>query len=414
MNPLNQTGTSELLDRVKHECDSVRQTIHLTANENVLSQTASLFLQCSLAFRQHEGNPWLREPCDVLNASGFIYKGYPQMLELEAAAYEAANVLFSAQLCDMRPLSGVHAMICALGCVVMPRTTVYSFPPSHGGHAATTSIVERFGGRSVFLPTGEDGRIDFDALCQEREVNAPLVFYLDHGVPLVPIRVAKLRRLFPQSWILYDAAHTLGLIAGGCFQNPLAEGADILLGNTHKTFPGAQKGIVCFREQNVGQQKLEIISQFISNQQAHHAVANYVTMLEMKAYASSYAMQIIRNSRALSDALQAEGFSILSLPDASEGTHITLMQFPDGEHIQFATDLIRSGISVNARIAYDRPTVRIGVQEVTRRGFVEAEMRHIAQLMSLVRTEGQSKEAELQSRTLMAEHPTIHFSFDQS
>ncbi len=48
--------------------------------------------------------------------------------------------------------------------------------------------------------------------------------------------------------IVYDAAHVLGLIAGGQFQDPLSEGADVVTGSTHKTFPGPQGGIILCTE----------------------------------------------------------------------------------------------------------------------------------------------------------------------
>jgi len=44
--------------------------------------------------------------------------------------------------------------------------------------------------------------------------------------------------------ITYDGSHVLGLIAGGVFQDPLREGAQILFGSTHKTFPDPQGGII--------------------------------------------------------------------------------------------------------------------------------------------------------------------------
>ena len=44
--------------------------------------------------------------------------------------------------------------------------------------------------------------------------------------------------------VMYDAAHVMGLVAGGQFQDPLREGADVMTGSSHKTFPGPQGGFV--------------------------------------------------------------------------------------------------------------------------------------------------------------------------
>src|SRR5512135_1183710 len=42
--------------------------------------------------------------------------------------------------------------------------------------------------------------------------------------------------------LMFDMAHVLGLY--GAFQTPLAEGADVVTGSTHKTFFGTQRGVV--------------------------------------------------------------------------------------------------------------------------------------------------------------------------
>ncbi|MDJ0925750.1 MAG: glycine cleavage system aminomethyltransferase GcvT, partial [Acidimicrobiia bacterium] len=43
--------------------------------------------------------------------------------------------------------------------------------------------------------------------------------------------------------IMYDGAHVLGLL-GPSFQDPLAEGADVVTGSTHKSFFGPQRGVI--------------------------------------------------------------------------------------------------------------------------------------------------------------------------
>ena len=43
--------------------------------------------------------------------------------------------------------------------------------------------------------------------------------------------------------VMYDMAHVLGLV-GPHFQEPFAEGADLVTGSTHKTFFGTQRGVI--------------------------------------------------------------------------------------------------------------------------------------------------------------------------
>ena len=63
-----------------------------------------------------------------------------------------------------------------------------------------------------------------------------------HREPVREIR-EFLREQKIEAVILYDMAHVLGLV-GPYFQEPFAEGADLVTGSTHKTFFGTQRGIV--------------------------------------------------------------------------------------------------------------------------------------------------------------------------
>ena len=67
--------------------------------------------------------------------------------------------------------------------------------------------------------------------------------------------VAEIRRFVDEQGldavIMYDMAHVLGLV-GPHFQQPFAEGADLVTGSTHKTFFGTQRGVIGtrFRERD--------------------------------------------------------------------------------------------------------------------------------------------------------------------
>ncbi|GAJ00662.1 unnamed protein product, partial [marine sediment metagenome] len=100
-----------------------------------------------------------------------------------------------------------------------------------------------------------------------------------------------------------------------------------------------------------------------------------------------YALQVVKNARALSDALKKHGWRIVS---GGTDTHLLLVDvISQGITGKDASDLLEKiGIIVNKNtIPYDeRPPmnpsgIRIGTPTITSRGMKENEMRKIAELI---------------------------------
>ena len=103
--------------------------------------------------------------------------------------------------------------------------------------------------------------------------------------------------------IMYDGAHVLGLIAGGYFQDPLREGADMLVGSTHKTFPGPQGGIILCRDELAGDIDEAVFPGLVSNHHLHHMAGLGIATAEMLEFGREYAGQIIKNAKKLAESL---------------------------------------------------------------------------------------------------------------
>ena len=90
---------------------------------------------------------------------------------------------------------------------------------------------------------GRRGRRSSTCIEQER----PELIILGKSMVLHPEPVYEVRQFLDAAGIaavlMYDMAHVLGLV-GPHFQQPFAEGADIVTGSTHKTFFGTQRGII--------------------------------------------------------------------------------------------------------------------------------------------------------------------------
>ena len=87
---------------------------------------------------------------------------------------------------------------------------------------------------------------DIDASLSMIRENEPNLVLFGQSVFLFPTPLEELADAAHEcgSKVMYDGAHVMGLIAGGMFQDPLREGADVLTGSSHKTFPGPQGGFL--------------------------------------------------------------------------------------------------------------------------------------------------------------------------
>lgn len=206
--------------------------LHLTANENVLSDAAKSMLTCPVHGRYHLGHVNKREyRRSGVSALGLTSIALPAMHDFELEASRAAMKLFSASHVDLRPISGLHAMIVTISALTNKNDTVYCINPSQG-HFATTPIVERLGRQAAYLEW-DDNKLDFDLIGIQNSFRsrAPDLIYVDHSCCLFSLNLIELRQIAGDSVpIVYDASHPLGLIAGGAFPNPLQYGCDVLQG----------------------------------------------------------------------------------------------------------------------------------------------------------------------------------------
>ncbi|XYH95576.1 hypothetical protein ACMHYB_48550 [Sorangium sp. So ce1128] len=408
----------KLLDGVLRDEEQERRTLSLTAYENRISCLARRFLTSPLADRYHLGLMEEHGLDEVVQKGDLMFKGLPGVYALESSAQDAMHRLFGAAVADLRPLSGVHAMISTLGTATKPGDLVLSIAKEHGGHFATQHILARMGRRGGLVPW-DVARFtcDLDRLARLVRRRRPQAIFFDQGAPLFPLPLLQIREIVgPECLLIYDASHTLGLIAGGAFQRPLQEGCDILQGNSHKSFPGPQKAFILFRDGERGAEITESISSgFVSSQHTHHAMAQYITLLEMSCFAEDYARQLLSNTRALAEHLQRAGFPLAGLDGVPTRTHILLL--PHGTEAQMyeaCRRLLACNIATNARYCYGMPVLRLGTQEITRRGMKEVDMEYIALLLKRALLDRESvKSMRLEVSRWNKGFPNVHYSFDR-
>lgn len=413
---LEKSALLELVKGFRAEEQRSTETLHLTAYENRLSKFAHSFLSTPLSFRQHEGTLYdHKSDEEVIRHGPFTFMGLPGLYAFEQQACEAARQLFHATVSDFRPTSGLHGLLCTIGAITKPGDIVYTIDPLNGGHSASRQMLTMLGRQSEYIPwSNTELSVDLDALADAIKKRPPQAIILEHGTPLFSLPLWDIRAIVGERVaMVYDGSHTLGLIAGERFQDPLREGCDVLQGNLHKTFPGPQKALINFKTREQGLAVSASISKaFISNQHAHHAMAAYITMLEMQAFAKEYASQMVVNAKTLATTLSRYGFELVSRNGDFTNSHQVLIR---GKYVDdWCPLLFACGISTNARDAFGHRVIRIGVQEITRRGMKKEEMKRIAMFLrdALLKRH----DTERVKRDVVAFNTSfrdIHYSFDE-
>jgi glycine hydroxymethyltransferase len=387
-----------------------RETLNMIASENTQSPAVRQ-IECSdFMGRYAEGHP------NTETSTNRYYEGTTYIDQLESMATQEMKELAKCPQADVRPISGNQANTAVALAILRGGDTVIVNSIDTGGHISHNPI-GIFGRRiqirgqaltvghtdSISLhywPSSKDGyHMDAAQGIALIEKTAPKLVVLGKSLFLFPEPVKEIAEVCRSKNIpvLYDAAHVLGLILGGQFQDPFREGAHFIAASVHKTFPGPQRGVILGNCQS----EIElnwwasidrgIMPGSSSNHHLHTIPGLLVAIREMKAFGQAYARQIISNAKALGRALsenqiqvEAEEFGF------TESHQIALKVSKNGSAKEIARRLSENNIIVNYNLLPGdqdpkNPTgLRLGVQELTRFGMKEAAMGEIAGLISAV------------------------------
>lgn len=391
-------------------------TINLIASENVMSRRARRVMGSDFAHRYAEGHPGER-----------YYQGTDKIDEIEARVKKHLRTLFNCRHLDVRPVSGTVANDAVFSQFIKPGDIVMVNSTAGGGHIShhRAGSVGKYTRNIIDFPLTPDGyHIDVERTIQLIRTIHPKVLILGKSLFLFPEPVRELADEVHRNEgiVIYDAAHVLGLIAGKRFQNPLEEGADVVTASTHKTFPGSQRGIAMSNMKESDWRKIDR-GAFPGSSSNHHLdtlVPLAITTYEMLEFGESYADQTIRNAKALARSLSEFGFDVQARQfDFTESHQIAVDVTAFGRGDEVARMLKDNNIILNMNLLPFEPLenvtnpagIRIGVQEMTRMGMKEAEMRQIAIFFKKCLLEGQFVGDEVLE--FRSAYQTVHYSFDQ-
>lgn len=195
--------------------------------------------------------------------------------------------------------------------------------------------------------------------------------------------------------IMYDMAHVLGL-AGDCFQDPFAEGAEIVTGSTHKTFFGTQRGIIAtnYKEDELKYKLWETIETrafpgSVSNHHLGTMVGLLMAAYEMNHFKDEYQKNVIENAKYFAKCLKQAGLDVAGDPSVSyTETHQVIVRVGYGTGPDVANRLEENNIIVNYQATPEEEgftasgALRIGVSEMTRFGFGKKQFEQLAEIMA--------------------------------
>ena len=184
--------------------------------------------------------------------------------------------------------------------------------------------------------------------------------------------------------LLFDASHVLGLIAGGAYPNPLKEGADFITSSTHKTFAGPQGGLFLTNDAALYERVAPAIyPALVTNHHLQRLPALWAVCEEWRLFGREHAAAIVENAKALGAALSAENLTMVGERQGYTTTHTLLIARPDAKND--AARLEQANILVTP-VGLPKEVggacLRLGVQEVTRRGMTTADAPSVASLIA--------------------------------
>lgn len=371
-------------EMIELELGRQRNKLEMIASENFVSQAVMEAQGSVLTNKYAEGYPHKR-----------YYGGCEYVDMVEELAIERAKQLFGAEHVNVQPHSGSQANFGVYFALLEPGDTIMGMNLSHGGHLTHGSPVNVSGKYFNIIPYGVDaetGRIDYEEMRKIAQEHKPKMIIGGGSAYSRQIDFKTMAEIAHEVGAIFmvDMAHFAGLVAAGLHPNPV-EYADIVTTTTHKTLRGPRGGMIMCKEEYAKAIDKSIFPGIQGGPLMHVIAAKAVAFGEaLQPEFKEYAKQVIVNAQTLAEALQQEGFTIVS---GGTDTHVLLVDLRTvgltGKVAEHVLDEV--GITCNKNtIPFDPESpfvtsgIRLGTPALTTRGLNAEDMKEIASIISLV------------------------------
>jgi glycine hydroxymethyltransferase len=361
-----------------------KRCINLLAPEAPTSPTVRRLLSAEIGTRAAEGH---------IGRVNRWFAGTQYIDEVESLCTELLKRAFRCRYADYRLMGSMLGNLAVYHAMTRPGDTIMSVPQPYGGHSSNRldGPAGLRGLKILDIPFDPiELEVDLDAFARTARREKPGLIAVGMSMTLFPLPVREMSAVAAE-WrgrFFFDGAHQAGLIAGGQFQDPLAEGAAVLTGSAGKTFSGPQSGIILWNDPELTRPITEaVFPVLVATHQVNRVAALAVSAAEFLEFGRTYMAQIVKNSQALARALEQRGVPVLGAKRGYTRTHQVIANVKAfGGGLEAAGRLAEANIITNKNLLpedkpadWDRPSgLRIGTIEITRLGLREDDMPAIA------------------------------------
>lgn len=389
-----------IFDLIEDEKERQLNGIELIASENFVSENVMRAMGSVLTNKYAEGYPGKR-----------YYGGCEVVDQIETIAIDRIKALFNAEYANVQPHSGSQANAAVYLACLKPGDKILGFDLSHGGHLTHGSPVN-FSGMtyqtSFYGVDKETGRIDYKAMAETARAEKPQLIICGASAYSRDIDYAKFREVADEvgALLLADVSHPAGLIARGILNDPMPH-CHIVTTTTHKTLRGPRGGVIMMGKDfenpwgaKTPKGEVKMMSQILNaavfpgtqGGPLEHVIGAKAVAFEeaLSDGYMEYIIQVVKNSKALAEALVAKGYDIVS---GGTDNHCMLIDLRNkgisGKQAENA--LVLAEITCNKNmVPFDDKSpfvtsgIRLGTAAVTTRGLVEGDMQTVADLIDEV------------------------------
>ncbi|MER5876737.1 MULTISPECIES: serine hydroxymethyltransferase [unclassified Streptomyces] len=391
----------EMAEILRGELDRQSTTLQLIAAENFTSPAVLAALGSPMANKYAEGYPGARHHggCELVDVA-------------ERVAVDRAQALFGADHANVQSHSGSSAVLAAYAALLRPGDTVLAMGLRSGGHLTHGSPANFSGRWFDFVGYGveaETGLIDHEEVRALARAHRPKAVVCGSISYPRHIDYAFFREVADEAgaYLIADAAHPIGLVAGGAAPNPVPY-ADVVCATTHKVLRGPRGGMILCGSELAERVDRAVFPFTQGGAQMHTIAAKAVAFGEAATPAfTAYAHQVVANARVLAAGLDAEGLAVTT---GGTDTHlVTVDPAPLGVDGRTARGRLAAAGMVLDTCALPRGDargLRLGTAALTSQGMGQAEAARVAVLFAgVLREEIEARRAREEVRELTGRFP---------